>query len=493
MPADPECSARAGRARTWPDEHCTALLALLCAAALAAYVTVSLLKYARLGDGMDLTIFDQAIRSLAHGGPGSTTMKSPGMSVFGDHWHPIIAALVPFYWVWDDPRVLLVVQALCVVWAGWVLGRLARRRVGAGPALAVTAAWLCGIGVQSAVTFDFHEVALGAPLLAHALGAFCRGRWGRFWALAASLLLVKEDMCFLVGGLAIALLIRRRVRTGLALGVLAVTWTAVAVLVVVPRFNPHHVYAYLGSLGTVTVQGVQPAAHPAWYGPLATLGTAAVLLAATGFVAARSALVWGFIGPLAVRAASKNPQHWTAGFHYNLLPMLVLCFAFVDAWPAFVERAAALRARGAVGARARAVRVWRALALPVVVAVALVSVPTGSVLHDLAGRPCGAACAELDEATAMIPDGSWVGADVYLTNHLSRRFEVSQWRPADGYLDDLGEPVDAAWLVLNRETTSYENESTGWVQAFLDDPVVRGAHYRVRWSGEAIVVLEREG
>ena len=47
--------------------------------------------------------------------------------------------------------------------------------------------------------------------------------------------------------------------------------------------------------------------------------------------------------------------------------------------------------------------------------------------------------------------------------------------------------------MLNRETTSYENESTGWVQAFLDDPVVRGAHYRVRWSGEAIVVLEREG
>ncbi|WP_316670458.1 DUF2079 domain-containing protein, partial [uncultured Propionibacterium sp.] len=378
-PADPERSARAGRARAWLDGHCIALLALLCAAALAAYVTVSLLKYARLGDGMDLTIFDQAIRSLAHGGPGCTTMKSPGMSIFGDHWHPIIAALVPLYWVRDDPRVLLVVQALCVVWAGWVLGRLARRRAGAGPALAVTAAWLCGIGVQSTITFDFHEVALGAPLLAHALSAFCRGRWRRFWALAAALMLVKEDMCFLVGGLAIALLVRRRIRAGLTLGAFAVAWTVVAVLVVIPRFNPNHVYPYLGSLGTVTVQGIASETHPGWYGPLTTLGTAGLLLAATGFVAARSALVWGFIGPLAVRAASKNPQHWTAGFHYNLLPMLVLCFAFVDAWPALVERAAALRARGAAGARARAVRVWRTLALPVMVADALVSVPTGSV------------------------------------------------------------------------------------------------------------------
>uniref|UniRef100_UPI00292D8622 hypothetical protein n=1 Tax=uncultured Propionibacterium sp. TaxID=218066 RepID=UPI00292D8622 len=144
-------------------------------------------------------------------------------------------------------------------------------------------------------------------------------------------------------------------------------------------------------------------------------------------------------------------------------------------------------------ARARAVRVWRPLALPVMVAVALVSVPTGSVLHDLAGEPCGTACAELDEATAMIPDGSWVGADVYLTNHLTDRFEVSQWRPTDGYLDDLGEPVDPEWLVLNLETISYENETSSWVQGFLDDPVVRGARYRVRWQGQAIVVLQREG
>lgn len=479
------------RARAWTDAHGTGLLAVCCAAALAAYLWVSLLKYSRLGDGMDLTIFDQAIRSLSHGEPGYTAMKSPGMSIFGDHWHPIIVVLVPLYWLWDDPRVLLAAQALCVVWAGWVLGRLTARRSGGAVALAVTAAWLCGIGVQSAVTFDFHEVSLGAPLLAWALSAYCRERWGLFWVLSASLLLVKEDTCFLVGGLAVTLLVRRRIREGLALGLLAVAWTATAVLLVIPRFNPGHVYPYLGSLGTVTVEGVQEATHPAWYGPLSTLGAAAVLLAATGFVAVRSALIWGFAGPLLVRAASKNPQHWTTGFHYNLLPALVACFALVDAWPSLVERAEMLRARHAGGFRARAVRLWRALALPVVVTLALASVPLGSVVHDLTGKPCTAACAELDEATAVIPDGSWVGADVYLTNHLTRRFEVSQWRPTDGYLDDLGKPVDADWLVLDRQTISYENESEDWVQSFLDDPVVRGVRYEVRWSGEAIVVLER--
>ncbi|WP_147385407.1 DUF2079 domain-containing protein [Propionibacterium ruminifibrarum] len=485
--------SRRARARAWTDSHCTGLLALMCLLALAAYLTVSLLKYARLGDGMDLTIFDQAIRSLARGEPGYTAMKSPGMSIFGDHWHPIIAVLVPCYWLWDDPRVLLIAQAVCVVWAGWVLGRLAQRRIGAGPALAITAAWLCALGTQSAIIFDFHEVALGLPLLAYALSAFCRLRWGLFWALAASLMLVKEDMCFLVGGLAIALLVRRRIRAGLGLGVFAVAWTAAAVFVVIPRINPEHVYAYLGSLGTVTVEGVQEAGHPAWYGPLSTLGTAAVLLAATGFVAARSALIWGFIGSFAVRALSKNPQHWTTGFHYNLMPMLVACFAFVDAWPRLASRAEALGRTGSRGLRARVVRAWRALALPVVVAVALVSIPAGAVLHDLTGKACGAACVELDEATAMIPAGSWVGADVYLTNHLADRFEVSQWRPTDGYLDDLGKPVDPEWLVLNLETISYENETSSWVQEFLDDPVVRGARYEVRWAGEAIVVLQREG
>ncbi|WP_121587977.1 DUF2079 domain-containing protein [Propionibacterium australiense] len=490
-PARQVIRTRSARARAWANRHCTGLLALMCLLALTAYLAVSLLKYARLGDGMDLTIFDQAIRSLAHGEPGYTAMKSPGMSIFGDHWHPIIAVLAPFYWLWDDPRTLLIAQALCVAWADWVLGRLAQRRVGTGPALAITAAWLCALGTQSAVIFDFHEVALGLPLLAYALSAFCQQRWGRFWVLTASLMLVKEDMCFLVGGLAIALLVRRRIRAGLGLGIFAVAWTAAAVFVVIPRFNPNHVYAYLGSLGTVTVEGVQDTGHPAWYGPLATIGTAAILLAATGFVAARSALIWGFIGPFAMRALSKNPQHWTTGFHYNLLPMLVACFAFVDAWPALVARAEALGSGQAGGLRARAVRAWRALALPVVVLVALVSIPTGAVLHDLTGEPCRAACAELDEATAMVPAGSWVGADVYLTNHLTDRFEVSQWRPTDGYLDDLGKPVDPDWLVLNLETISYENESDAWVRDFLADPVVRGTRYDVRWAGDAIVVLQR--
>lgn len=486
------------RCRLLVDDRNQLILVLMGVLALAGYLGISLVKFARLGSGMDLTIFDQAIRSFAAGQPGLVPLKSPGMSIFGDHFHPIILTMVPLYWIWDDPRMLLIAQAVCTALAGWMVGRLAIRRLGAGTGLVVALAWFCALGVQGAIVFDFHEVALGLPLLALALGFFVQRRWTACWWWSASLMLVKEDTCFLVGGIAIAMLVRRLWWRGLALGVFAVAWTAAAVFWVIPHFSPTHAYAYLDSASAITVNGVDASTHAAW-GPAQTLWTAVVVAAAGAFVLFWSPLVWAFVGPFAVRALSKNPQHWTLNFHYNILPMLVVCYGFVEAWPRLRACAEAtgtvLKGSAPDGParqriRAVVVRGWRRFAIPFMVLVALVSIPTGPIVHDWRLGPCGRACPAFQSAQQVIPAGARVASDVYLTSHLTRRAEVSQWRPP-GYVDDMGKAVDPDWIVLNRDTISYDNQRNHWVDDFLKDPTVRGVSYQVVWHDDPIVVLHR--
>ncbi len=476
---------RVDRLRRLVARHDQLLLVVLATLALGWYSVTSITKFNRLRSGMDLTIFDQAIRSFASGQLGLVPLKSPGVSIFADHFHPIILTMVPLYWIWADPRMLLLAQAVCVALAGWMMGRLAIRMLGPHTGLVLALAWFCAFGVQGAVVFDFHEVVLGLPLLALALAAFVDHRWTACWWWSASLMLVKEDTCFLVGGIALAMLVRRRWARGLGLGVFSVAWTAVAVFVVIPHFSPTHSYSYLDATSTITVAGVQSSSHGVWFGPVQTLGTAVVVLAAGAFVALNSPLIWAFVGPFAVRAVSRNPQHWTLSFHYNILPMLVVCYGFIEAWPRLQARAV----RGH-GRSRRCFRLWARFAVPFTLVMALVSVPTGLMVHEWRLGSCGAQCPAFRNATEQIPPGARVAADVYLTSHLTASNEVSQWRPPD-YVDDLGKPVDVDWLVLNRETISYDNEKNHWVDAFLAHPVVRNMHYQEVWREGPVVVLKR--
>ncbi|MDQ1541115.1 MAG: hypothetical protein QOH29_1841, partial [Actinomycetota bacterium] len=88
----------------------------LTAVLLVLYLVDSLTRYrSYLTDGYDLGIFDQAVRAYAHFQSPIVALKGHGFDLLGDHFHPIIAALAPLYWIWDNPCVLLIGQAVVVV------------------------------------------------------------------------------------------------------------------------------------------------------------------------------------------------------------------------------------------------------------------------------------------------------------------------------------------------------------------------------------------
>ncbi|ROR54482.1 putative membrane protein DUF2079 [Luteococcus japonicus] len=320
------------------DVWCPVLVGLLVAAGHAA---VSLRIYSHLGCGMDLAIFDQGVRSLSQGHWPTSAMKSAGMNLCGDHFHPVIVLAAPLYWLWDDPRMLLIAQAMALGVGCAVLVRTAQRLVpGRGP---VPVAVLLGLGLaaapgtQWAMVFDVHEVAFGVPLLALSLAALREERWCAFTAWSLAVLLVKEDAGLLVAGLGGVVFLMGRRRLGATLAAVAMAWTGLVLVVIIPALSPTGQWLYRGAVG-----GPRASLHhvsQALLSPGLLTGTVAVMLLATGLVALRSPLPLALLPSLAARLISGNPAYWGITYHYNLLPSVVLAFATLDGMRRFAPRA----------------------------------------------------------------------------------------------------------------------------------------------------------
>src|SRR5947209_6331509 len=72
----------------------------------------SIVRHVDLQSGIDVAIFDQVVWHYSRfQGPFSSIR---GENILGDHFHPLVAVLAPLYWIWSDPRMLLIAQAVLV-------------------------------------------------------------------------------------------------------------------------------------------------------------------------------------------------------------------------------------------------------------------------------------------------------------------------------------------------------------------------------------------
>jgi len=299
--------------------------------------------------GYDLGIFDQVLRHYAHFDAPLVPLKGTGFNVLGDHFHPIIVTLVPFYWIFDSVNVLIVAQAVLTAATVPVVYRFARRRTdGEWLALLFAFTFAFGWGVQTMIDYDFHEIAFATPLLALAIDALDRKADRQLVLWCALLVLVREDMGILVALLAVLLFARRQGSNGagirmiwrlpallFALGVVAYVF---ATKVVIPHFSPAG-YAYagqFGELGSSIGDALKNAVIKPWHAvdvfftPGTKSKTLLLLFAPFALLPLRSRYCWLVLPLLAERMFNERDNLWKTVFHYNALPWLILTLAAVD-------------------------------------------------------------------------------------------------------------------------------------------------------------------
>ncbi len=416
---------------------------VLAAVAFAGYAAWSLQRLRTFdASGFDLGIFEQAVRSYAHGHWPVSDLLGAGYPTLGDHFHPILALLAPFYVLWPSPGCLLVAQALLFALSAVPVTRCAILVFGTRRGALVGAGYVLSWGLLSAVNFDFHEVCFAVPMLAFTAEHLLHGRWRAAVWCALPLVLVKEDLPLTLAAVGVVLVVNRQRRLGWTVIVFGVVSSALLFLVVVPALNPGGAYAHSG--------GFNP-----FGGAIVKVSMLLALLAPTAFAALRSPLLVLAVPTLLWRLVSANDRYWGMGYHYSAVLMPVVFIA------------------GVHGAR-RFGHLKRYLPVCAVV-VGLGSLGLQAA-HLTSGVWTPSQRDGIDAVLARIPDGATVLASNRLAPRLTSRCTVLFF---DGVTDQRPEWVvvanpEQSWptTLATKAAALTDLESTGYLRVDGTDSVV---------------------
>lgn len=451
-------------------------------AAFLLYATLSIVRHATFrSTGFDLGLFDQVVWHLANLDAPASSLKGLD-SILGDHFSPVLALVAPVRVLWPSPDALLVTQAALVAASGLPVHLFTRARFGERVSLAVCGAYLAGGSLQAGVWFDFHEVAFAPLLIALAVLFSDRGQRGRALVAALALLLVKEDMAFVVvamGGYFALVGLRRE---ALVVVVAGVGWYLAVTELVIPAAAGGAAYRYwtYDALGSDLGDAAWNILRRPWrILEVATdasekLRTTAYLLGAWLGLSLLSPVVLLAVPLLAARMLSSNPQYWTMEGHYSLALAPVLALAAVDGLARLRRRLPERRSRR-----------LPALAAGGFVAIAVLVTPAFPghrlLLPDSYRTPADYRAA--DEALALVPPGASVAATNRIVPHLADRDDVVLLGPTSGSPEFV-----VASTTDGDPAATFPNPDLASVRRLVDG---LRARYDVVLERDGIVVLRR--
>ena len=199
--------------------------------------------------GLDLGVFDQVVWNTSQGRFMESTLsldRCAPHSFLGDHFSPILIALVPLYWIAPHPEALLVVQTLALAAGAWPTYLLAQRLLSPGiERLIWVLAYVFSAPLAFVTLYDFHEVALAVLPLGFAMYFLATRRTVPLVVALLVAFTVKEEVALIGIGFGVALAFQRRWRSAVLVGLGSAAVFVVTLKVLIPAFAGAP-YQYLG-------------------------------------------------------------------------------------------------------------------------------------------------------------------------------------------------------------------------------------------------------
>jgi uncharacterized membrane protein len=423
----------------------------------------------------DLGNMVQAIWSTLHGHfLESTTLTGRQANRLGFHVDPFLVLLVPLYWLWSSPLMLVVLQALAVSSGALPVFWLARKHLGSDRAgVHFALAYLLYPATQFnafTITSSFHSVAIAVPLILFAIWFLDENRLVPFTLFALLAATTKEEIPLAVGCLGIWFAVRRG--RHVAGGLIFVVGTALTLfnfLWVIPHFSPSGIDPFVGRYQDV---GSTPGGmlhklinDPAAFAHAVATGhkllyVVLLLVPFLGLWSLEPLLFLGALPDLAINLLSAKsdqtsiPFHWTAG----IVPFVVAASIF-----------------GAARFKAHAVRV----SLYAMVGCASIAIfsPIYFLKHDVQQLSSQSRAVKA-HALSLIPAGVPVSASNQLGGHLSER----------RYSYSFPYVLKARWIIVDRNDETY-GDTAGfkrYIRKYVSD-----AGWRTVYSSHGVTVLEK--
>ena len=417
-----------------------------------------------------------------------TDVNGEQISRLGAHFDPIVVLLVPLWWIWPSPELLLVVQAVAVALGAIPVYLLAKKHLGGDRAgLVFGVVYLLYPPTQWLVVDDFHPVAFATPLLLAAIWFLDEDRLLPFAICAGGACLTKEQIGLVVAmlGLWYAIAHGRR-RAGAVIFGVGTVIAVIATAVIVPAFAPGGGSPFEGRYSAVggSPGGIVRGAfeHPVRLVQALTehrdLAYLIDLLVPLGGLSLLSPLLAASALPeIALNLLSDTPTQTSIHFHYT-----------AGAIPGLVA--------AAVLGASRVKRRWPGSSTSLGAALVLLVLGWGVVLGPLpiwAHVPFGSTLAADDhivtahDRTAArvlraIPPDVPVSATNTLGAHLSARRRIFSF------------PVlrEATWIALDLTRPSYRDSATGKGFARAYAGLERSGEWTVVRREDGVVVLRKK-
>jgi len=157
------------------------------------YIRIGVINEIMLRNGLDLGTYTQILYNIDNGKiPPFNTLKN--QVAWGDHAHFIMLPLAPIFAIWQDPRILIIIQVLFVTSAGWALYKIAQDKLkNYFFSFSLLISYLLFFGIQYALDFDFHANVLTSAILAWSFFAFHFRKYPLFWFTVMMGLITRED------------------------------------------------------------------------------------------------------------------------------------------------------------------------------------------------------------------------------------------------------------------------------------------------------------
>jgi uncharacterized membrane protein len=464
---------------------------LIAAGVTVVYCVLSVFRYLRRDPtSWDLGIFTEYVKQYANLRAPVVDIKSSGYNLLGDHFHPIVALVAPFFRLFPSPVTLLLAQALLAGVSVLPVSQLGRELLGPATGRCIAAAYGLSWGLQQVAKYDFHEIAFAVPLLAFSLSAMVRGRMRAAVAWALPLVFVKEDQGFtlVAVGLIMAFAYRRH-WAGLLLSGWGLFWSLLALAVIIPHFSPQHSYQYWTDAGAFNPTGGHFSVSGLWStisdGASTKLPTLAMILLPTAFIALRSPVVLAALPGLLERAVDTNSAYWGTAWHYNATVMPILFVAAIDAM-------ARIRAQQRPPGRLAVVASHYGAAAMLAICAALAFQFPLSDLWTPATYSLGSHVAAENRAMSLVPDSATVSTDLDLLAPLAARTDTF-------WLGTSGADPATQYVVFDTQST----DCTAWEAVCAEaapasvlhqvESLEHGAHYREIFASDGVFVLRRVG
>lgn len=185
----------------------------------------------------DMANMEQAIWNTAHGHILKMTTYYPYTNRLFFHVEPIMIIIAPLYLLWQDPKMLLIIQSFILGLGAIPIFLIAKEKLKNNlVALLLAGAYLLNPALHQGNITDFHPLVLAVTFILFGFYFAMKNKWGTSFLFFILAIFCREEIAIMVFLFGLYFFFSKNKKWGTIIGLSGLAWALIALMVIMPAF-----------------------------------------------------------------------------------------------------------------------------------------------------------------------------------------------------------------------------------------------------------------